>query len=166
MPQPVQRVERGLAVPAQIRRRARAIDDQRIRNVVLGRIEHVRRRHRGARREAAPVKLGEERLEPVWMLVVDRDGLHVGSGEGRRIDSGSLTRIGARLVSRKQKRSDPDEVGARVAVEKNPAACERPEPQPVGRDNTYTCNNTWRGVGERHKSERNGGGKTVNGADV
>ena len=106
----MQRVERRLPVSAQIRRRARAVDDERIRNVVLRRIEDVRRRVEAHVRKPAPVELGEERLEPVGMLVVDRDRLHVLSGEGRRSRLlCSLTRIGARLVSRKQKRSDPDE---------------------------------------------------------
>src|SRR5678816_1857210 len=143
MAEPVQRMKRGLPVPAQICGRTRAIHDQRIGNVVLRRVEHVRRRVEADVGNAAAVKLGKQRLEPVWMFVVDRDGLHVLSGEGRRIDSWLSHSDRRAARGTKQKRSDPDEVGARVAVEKNPIACERPEPQPVGRDNTYTCNNTW-----------------------
>ena len=76
----MQRVERRLAVAAQIRRRARAVEDERIRHVVLRRIEDVRRRVEAHVRQAAPLELGEERLEPVGMFVVDRDRLHGLSG--------------------------------------------------------------------------------------
>ena len=76
----MQRVEGRLPVAAQIRRRARAIDDERVGHVVLGRIEDVRRGVEPHVRQSAPLELGEERLEPVGMFVVDRRSVAWWSG--------------------------------------------------------------------------------------
>src|SRR5262245_41822736 len=105
MPQPVQRVERRLTVAAQIRRRARTIEHERIRCVVFRWIEDVRGRVESRVRQTAPLQLGEERLEPVGMFVVDRDGLHWSAirieGRRGRLESFlSVHRIGAVLPAK------------------------------------------------------------------
>src|SRR5689334_11026291 len=84
MLQPMQRVEGRLAMTAQVRRRARPGEDKRVRHVALRGIERVRRGVQADGRYAAALQLGEERLDPVGMFVVDRDGMHAGSpGKGR-----------------------------------------------------------------------------------
>src|SRR4051812_42628842 len=84
MPQPVERVERRLPVPAQIRGRARAIHDERVWHVVFGWIERVRGGVEAHVGQAAALELREERLEPFWVFVVDGDRLHGYPGEGSR----------------------------------------------------------------------------------
>ena len=83
VPQPVQRVERRLPVPAQVRRRARAIEDERVRRLGLRRIEEcaaasslrtespgapARRRaagtSRGARGRSRSVRLVQQAYHP------------------------------------------------------------------------------------------------------
>src|SRR5512143_1921092 len=76
----MQRVEGRLPVAAQVRRRARAIHDERVGNVVFRRIETVRGGVEPDVRQVAPLELGEEQLEPVGVLVVDGDGFHGRSG--------------------------------------------------------------------------------------
>src|SRR5438309_683453 len=79
MPQPVQRVERALRMAPEIRRWARAIEDDRVRNVlgIFGGIVRMRRGVEPLVWNAAPFQLGEQRFEPVRMLVVDRERLLV-----------------------------------------------------------------------------------------
>src|SRR5512146_3028213 len=76
----MQRMEGRLPVATQVRRRARAIHDERVGDVVFGWIEAVRGGVEPDVRQVAPLELGEERLEPVGMLVVDGDGFHGRSG--------------------------------------------------------------------------------------
>src|SRR5512142_3076272 len=76
----MQRMEGRLPVAAQVRRRARAIHDERVGDVVFGWIETVRGGVEPDVRHVAPLELGEERLEPVGLLVVDGDRFHGRSG--------------------------------------------------------------------------------------
>ena len=76
MAQPLQRVERRLTVAAQIRRRTRPVEHQRVRHRTLGRVVGVRGGIEAHVGDAAPIELGEERPEPVRMLVKDRNGFH------------------------------------------------------------------------------------------
>ena len=73
VPQPAQRVEGDLSVAAEIRGRARPVEDQRIWRLTLGRIVRVRRGVHSHIWNPSPVQLGEEWPEPVGVLVVDRD---------------------------------------------------------------------------------------------
>src|SRR5438045_3623379 len=73
----MQRVECGLSMSAEICRRTRAVEDEGERYVLgaLGRIKAVRGRVEAFVRDAPSFQLGEERLEPIWMLVIDRERL-------------------------------------------------------------------------------------------
>src|SRR5829696_4132169 len=71
----VERVEDGTRVAARPRRRAHPVDDERVRALALVRIEREARGVHPLVRHAPPVELGEQRLEPLRVLVEDRDGL-------------------------------------------------------------------------------------------
>src|SRR5690348_18237972 len=73
----MQRVERALGVTAQIRRWARAIEDQWIRNVIgsLRWIIGVGGRVETFIGDSPSLELRKERLEPIRMLVIDRERL-------------------------------------------------------------------------------------------
>src|SRR4051812_16620810 len=87
MAEPVQRVKRALPVSAEIRGRTRSVEGEGERDFTLRRIERVRGGFEACVRHTASLQLDEERLEPVGMFVVDRDGMHVvGPGQGRWID--------------------------------------------------------------------------------
>src|SRR3989441_9175026 len=69
----LQRVEHGLAVTAQIGRRAHPVEKQRVgRPPVTGIVAVARRVHADVG-NAAPVELREQRAEPIRVLVIDRD---------------------------------------------------------------------------------------------
>jgi hypothetical protein len=72
VPQPVQGVEGRLLAPSQIRRRRSAVEHERVRHALLGRIEPVLPRVDALERDAPTLELGEERAEPVGVLVEDR----------------------------------------------------------------------------------------------
>ena len=73
VPQPVQRVERGLGVPAQVRRGTRTIEHQRPWCLGLRWIEQVRGRIQSLEGNAASLQFHEEWTEPVRMFVIDRN---------------------------------------------------------------------------------------------
>ena len=77
MPQPMQRVERALRVATQIRGWAGAIEDYGIRNVVriFRRIKAMRGGVEAFVWNASPFELDEQRLEPIGVLVIDRERL-------------------------------------------------------------------------------------------
>src|SRR4051812_32114429 len=61
---------------AQVGGRTRAVHDERVGNVVLRRVEDVCRSVEPDVVAAAPIELGEERLEPVGVFVVNGNRLH------------------------------------------------------------------------------------------
>jgi len=71
--QPAQSMKGYLLVSAQVRRRTRSIENQRVGRLSLGRIVVMRRGIDARVGYLAPIELGEQRLEPIRMLVVDRD---------------------------------------------------------------------------------------------
>ena len=74
--QPLQRVERRLAVSAQIGGRARAVEHQRVRYASLRGVVRVRRGIEPDVRHAPPIQLGEQGAKPIGMLVEDGDRIH------------------------------------------------------------------------------------------
>ena len=76
VPEPLQRVERRLSMPAQIGGRTRAVEHQRIRHAAFGRIVGVRRRIEADVRDPPAIQLGKQGTEPVRMLVENGDRLH------------------------------------------------------------------------------------------
>ena len=90
----VERVEDRALVPARPRGRAHAVDDERVRSLGLGRVERVPLRVQPLVRDAAPLELGEQRLEPERVLVEDRDRpLHASRNDRPRR---SCSRLGER----------------------------------------------------------------------
>ncbi len=73
VPEEVLRVERRRRVPADVRRRRGAIDHERVRRLPLEGVEGVRRGVEAHVRRPATLELGEERAEPVGVLVEDGD---------------------------------------------------------------------------------------------
>src|SRR3989475_4689072 len=78
----VQRIEDGVPVPAQIRRRAHAVEDERIGRTPVASLEPVPRGVEPHIRHTASIELLEQRPEPVGVLEVDRDGT-LGGGAHR-----------------------------------------------------------------------------------
>ncbi len=76
VPEPLQRVESRLSMPAQIGGRTRAVEHQRIRHAALGRIVGVRRRIEADVRDPPAIQFGKQGTEPVRMLVENGDRLH------------------------------------------------------------------------------------------
>ncbi len=76
MGQPVQREEHPLHAAAKIRRRAHAVEDQRIGATLFGGVVEMRARVEPDERQAAAFQFREQRPEPVGMFVIDRDWLH------------------------------------------------------------------------------------------
>ena len=73
MPEPAFGVKRYLTMAAQICRRTRAIEYQRVRRLRLGRIIGMRGCIHALVRDRATIELGEQRSEPVGVLVVNRN---------------------------------------------------------------------------------------------
>ena len=86
--EPLQRIERRLPVTTQVCRRTRTIEDERIRRRAFPRIVRVRRGIEPHIWHASPIQLGEQRAEPIGVLVEDGDRVHGDSriGEVRRIN--------------------------------------------------------------------------------
>jgi hypothetical protein len=70
----VERVEDAVAAAAEIRRRAHPVEDQpEVTAVAVGGVVAMTRGVEPLVRQAAPIELGEERPEPLGVLVVDAD---------------------------------------------------------------------------------------------
>ena len=90
-----EREEHPLHAAAQVRRRTHAVEDERVRRRLLGRIVDVRARVEADERNVAALEFGEQRAEPVGVFVVDRERSrgHVVSLGVRCVDCTRLCRF-------------------------------------------------------------------------
>src|SRR5579859_42794 len=86
MRQKLMRVEHRVAMAALPRRGAHPIEHDIVWRLHT-RVERVTLRVQSRVRRAAPVELGKQRREPVWVLVVDRDHKEVIEGWWRLVAS-------------------------------------------------------------------------------
>jgi hypothetical protein len=93
----MQRLEDRARVPARPGRRAHSVHEERIARLRIGGIEDELCRIDALVRQPAPVELGEQRLEPLWVLVEDADRAHRlpqrGRAEGHSRNLTALPRV-------------------------------------------------------------------------